>query len=60
MIDDTKIEGPMSLPGFTSVVVKCFATGPMHQDRQFVLTLPTKKYDMDRRALVGVARVVEW
>ena len=53
---DTEIKGSMPLPGFTSIMVKCFATGPMPQDRQLVLALPTKKYDIDRGALVGVAR----
>ena len=32
----------------------------MPQDRQLVLTLPTEKYDMERGALVGVARGIQW
>ena len=50
----------MPLPGFTSIIVKGFATGPMPQDRQLVLTLPTENYDMERGALVGVARGIQW
>ena len=32
----------------------------MPQERQLVLTLPTEKYDMERGALVGVARGIQW
>ena len=61
VVYDTKIKGPMPLPGFTSIIVKCFAAGLMPQNRQQrVLTLSTEKYDMDRGALVGVARGVQW
>ena len=60
LVDDTEIKEPRLLPGFTSIIVECFATEPMPQDRQFVLTLPTEKYDMERGALVGVARGIQW
>ena len=60
MVDDTEIKGLLPLPGFTNVIVTCFATGPMPQDRKLALTLPTEKYDMDRGALVGVARGIQW
>ena len=60
LVDDTEIKGPMPLPGFTSIIVKCFATRSMPQDRQLVLTLPTEKYDMDHGVLVGVARGIQW
>ena len=60
LVDDTEIKEPRLLPGFTSIIVECFATGPMPQDRQLVLTLPTEKYDMERGALVRVARGTQW
>ena len=60
LVDDTEIKEPRLLPGFTSIIVEFFATGPMPQDRQLVLTLPTEKYDMERGALVGVARGIQW
>ena len=56
LVDDTEIKEPRLLSGFTSIIVECFATGPIPQDRQLVLTLPTEKYDMERGALVRVAR----
>ena len=59
LVDDTKMKEPRPLPGFTSIIVEYFATGPMPQDRQLVLTLPTEKYDMERGALVGVARGIQ-
>ena len=60
LVDDTEIKESGPLPGFTSIIVECFATGPMPQDRQLVLTLPTEKYDMEHGALVGVARGTQW
>ena len=60
LVDDTELKEPRRLPGFTSIIVECFATGPMPQDRQLVLILPTEKYDMERGALVGVARGIQW
>ena len=60
LVDDTEIKEPRPLPGFTSIIVECFATGPMPQDWQLVLTLPTEKNDMERGAMVGVARGIQW
>ena len=35
-------------------------TGPQSQDRQLVLVIPTKTYDMGLRAELGITRVVQW
>ena len=35
-------------------------TGPRPQGRQLVLLLPTEDYDLDKDALVGIARGVQW
>ena len=35
-------------------------TGPLPQDKQLVMLLPVEKYDLEKEALVGIARGVQW
>ena len=60
MVDAIEIIGQMPLPEHASVVAKDLATEPMPQDRRLGFGLPTKKDDMDRGALLGVALGVQW
>ncbi|CAN0368833.1 unnamed protein product, partial [Pylaiella littoralis] len=52
-------EGVM-IDGFTSVAVEAAPVGPMPQDRQLVMVLPKRGYDLEEETAVGVARAVMW
>ena len=43
LVDDTETKEPRPLPGFTSIIVECFATGPLPTG-QLVLTVRKVRY----------------
>ena len=49
-----------TVEGFTTRAVEAAAVGPQPQDRQLVMILPTERFDLERDAVVGVARAVMW
>ena len=57
---DAVQELAVKVPGFVSRSVPGVVTGPRPQGKQLVLLLPTDDYDLDKDALVGVARGVQW
>ncbi|CAB1099718.1 unnamed protein product [Ectocarpus sp. CCAP 1310/34] len=65
--DDTSFEWDVrqvpettGVEGFTTRAVEAAAVGPQPQDRQLVMVLPTKRFDLEQGAVVGVARAVMW
>ena len=48
------------VPGFVSKMVECSVTGPMPQNKQLVIVLPVEKLDMEKGAVLEVARGVQW
>ena len=51
---------PLELPGFVSTTVEGRTKGPLSQVRQLVLILPTENYDLEKGAVLGVARGIQW
>lgn len=51
-----QVAGTNTVEGFTSVAVETAAVGPQPQDLQLVLVLPTERFDLQKGALLGVAR----
>ena len=58
--DIRQVAATTTVPGFTSIAVETAAVGPQPQDRQLVLMLPTERFNLEKGALVGVARAVLW
>ena len=50
----------IEVPGFISCSASGVVTGPLPQDKQLVMLLPVEKYDLEKEALVGIARRVQW
>eukprot|EP00752_Nemacystus_decipiens_P017631 g15802.t1 len=49
-----------NVKGFTSRVVEAAPIGPVPQDRQLVMIVPSDRFDLGQGAQVGVARSVCW
>lgn len=47
-------------PGLFSKVVQCSGSGPVPQNRQLVLVMPTDTFDMEKDAVLGEARGIQW
>ena len=58
--DIRQVAATTTVPGFTSIAVETAAVGPQPQHRQLVLMLPTERFDLEKGALVGVARALLW
>ena len=54
------VHNDLAVQGFTSKGVEAAPVGPMPQDRQLVILLPSKRFDLESGATVGVARAVMW
>ena len=57
---DPNQSGQIEIPGYVSRSVQGRVSGPRPQGQQLVLLLPVEKYDLDKGALVGLARGVQW
>lgn len=53
-------EKQVVVEGFVSLQIPAFVKGPQPQERQLVLINPTKTYDLEHGADLGIARGVEW
>ena len=64
--DDSSLQWNMHLAkdvkvgGFVSVQTEVFVTDPQTHDRQLVLVIPTKPYEMKLGAELRIARGVQW
>lgn len=54
------LDRDVAVEGFTSVAAEGAPIGPMPQDRQLVMVVPKRKFDLDDEATLGVARAVMW
>ena len=57
-ISGTRYQEGIKVPGFVSCSASGVVTGPLPQDKQLVMLLPVEKYDLEKEALVGIARGV--
>ena len=60
MVSQTPVVRKIEVPGFGSRSAPGLVTGPLPQGRQLVMILPIEKYDLEKEALVGIARGVQW
>ena len=49
-----------TVDGSTSIAVETAPVGSLQQDRQLVFMFPTARFDLAKRALMGVARAALW
>ena len=59
-VSDARYQEGIEVPGFVSCSASGVVTGPLPQDKQLVMLLPVEKYDLEKEALVGIARGVQW
>lgn len=58
--DVSQVAETTTVEAFTSIAMETAPVGPPPQDRQLMLMLPTARLNLDKGALVGVARAALW
>lgn len=59
-VPDWCFQEGVKVPGSVSQEAPGVVTGPMFQRKQLVMPVPEERYDLEREALVGLARGAQW